>query len=234
MVYSESVAPLKVVAAGPGGAAGASNPRFSFFETVIASIKPVFATGVRSVVVAGEPGKPRGNAGIATEFLEHLQRHHAYLFKKGDRAIHVSTVAGTARDVDEVSQLARSVAFKDATAGTMVRETASILDVLDASINNPNRDAEHFFTLDEIDALFSALREEDNPVVPEYLLMTDTFWAAHKGDARLQRAMAIAKRTRTKTRVIQAATEAGSRVAAFGGLVCIASPPGEDADDPSG
>jgi hypothetical protein len=62
--------------------------------------------------------------------------------------------------------------------------------------------------------------------------MTDTFYAANRSDPRLQRIQMIAKMVKVKTRVIQAVTDSGARIAQLGGLVCFTSPrPPEEEDE---
>ena len=67
--------------------------------------------------------------------------------------------------------------------------------------------------------------KEDEGSIPDYLLMTDEYYNKTKSDPKFQRILSLVKKTRTKSRVIQTATEAGSKIAQLGGLVCIATPP---------
>lgn len=214
MINSESISPAGNVHAGQKGSGGTANPKYNYFENIVKVLKPIFSTGVKTLVIASLK-----TTTLASEFLTHLQKHHAYFFKKGSAlAIHASVVDGEANNVQSALALVKSDAFRKITASTMNQEMNNTLELLDASINNPSGAVKICFTLDEINQLFLALKDDEGPV-PEYILMTDEFYALHKSEAQFQRILAIAKRMKIKTRVIQAKTDAGARVAQLGGLV---------------
>jgi stalled ribosome rescue protein Dom34 len=233
-VYSESIALATTIPKPPGGTKATSNPEFNYFETIVAALKPIFSSGVKSLIVAS----PR-KISTANDFMAHLQKHHAYFFKEGSSwGVHVSGMEGNASDQQNAIALAKSIAFKNTSAATIALETARIIELLDACIDGDGGDTEVFFTLDETDALFQYIRAkatvdgEELPPLPEYVLMTDTFYAANRSDPRLQRIMTIAKMVKVKTRVIQAVTDSGARITQLGGLVCFTSPrPPEEEDE---
>ncbi|MEX2680957.1 MAG: hypothetical protein Q6373_005110 [Candidatus Sigynarchaeota archaeon] len=202
------------------GSAGTSNPRYNYFDAIVTRLKSISTTGVRSIVVAG----PKGTQ-IAKDFIAHVQKHHAYLLKPGSgRTIHVAAIEGSAHDVPSTVELVKGQAFKMIIETTTGQETEGIVQLLDAVINNPAGIVSVHFTIDEILQIFENLRDEIGPE-PEYVLMTDIFYAANKSDQRLQRILGLAKRYKIKTRVIQSKTGPGTRIASLGGLVCFTSPP---------
>ena len=214
MVNSESIAPAGNVHAGQKGGRNTTNPRYNYFDDIVKALKPIFSTGVKTLVIAG----PK-NTSLASDFLSHVQKHHAYLFKKGSAiAINASTIEGEASNVQSALALVKGDAFRKITASTVDQEMNSTLELLDACINNPSGAVKICYTIDEIDQVFLAMKDDEGPV-PEYILMTDQFYALHKNEAQFQRIYALAKRFKVKTRVIQQKTDAGARVAQLGGLV---------------
>ncbi len=222
-VYSESIKPLVTLRMGPGGSKGTSNPGFRFFEDIITRLKQSFSTGVKTLVIASFKERGKGS-NVADDFMAHLKKHHGYLFKGKDGALQVSMVQGNAIDVESALALAKGDAFQAITTGTVSREATNIVEYLDATINNPNTDVELYYTLDENERLLQELKEDEGSI-PDYVLMTDEYYNKHKSDPTFQRVLALVKRTRTRSRVIQSVTEAGERIAQLGGLACIASPP---------
>ncbi|MBN2151262.1 MAG: hypothetical protein JW839_07455 [Candidatus Lokiarchaeota archaeon] len=220
MVHSDSIVPSGSISCEHKGSAGTSNPRYNYFDAVIAKLKAASATGVKSIVVAAPKGTP-----TAKDLAVHVQKHHAYLLKPGSgRTIHMATVEGSAaKDVPSTIEIVKSPAFKAVTTSTTGQETEGIMQLLDAVINNPEGIVHVHFTVDEILRIFEALRDEIGPE-PEYVLMTDVFYAANKGDHRLQRVLGLAKKYKVMTRVIQSKTGPGTRIASLGGLVCFTSP----------
>nr|MDO8115001.1 hypothetical protein [Candidatus Sigynarchaeota archaeon] len=219
-VYSESIAPAFTERLQQKGSAGTANPQFNYFEAIVAKLKPIFSTGLKTLVIAS----PR-NSTFANDFVAHLRKHHAYLMKEGSsQKIHTGTVDGEAKDVQSTLAVVKSDAFRTITASTVDQETTAIIELFDSCINNPSSLVKIGFTIDEIIQLLEALREDDENPAPEYIIMTDVFYAGHKNDPLFQRVMSIAKNIKIKTRVIQLKTEAGARVAQLGGLVCFTVP----------
>ncbi|HME54872.1 MAG TPA: hypothetical protein VKM55_21890 [Candidatus Lokiarchaeia archaeon] len=214
MVNSESIAPAGNVHAGQKGSVGTANPKYNYFDDIVKTLKSNFATGVKTLVITGIK-----NTSLASDFLFHVQKHHAYLFKKGSAlAINASIMEGEASNVQSALALVKGDAFRKITASTVDKEMNSTLELLDACINNPSGAVKICFTIDEIDQVFLAMKDDEGPV-PEYILMTDEFYALHKSEAQFQRIYALAKRFKIKTRVIQKKTDAGFRVTELGGLV---------------
>nr|MDO8083956.1 hypothetical protein [Candidatus Sigynarchaeum springense] len=219
-MHSDSIVPSGDISCEHKGSAGTSNPRYNYFDAVVTRLKSISLTGVKSIVVAG----PKGIQ-TAKDFIAHVQKHHAYLLKPGSgRTIHIVAIEGSACDVSSTVELVKSQAFKAITETTTGQETEGIVQLLDAVINNPAGIVSVHFTIDEILQIFENLRDEIGPE-PEYVLMTEVFYAANKGDPRLQRVLGLAKKYKVKSRVIQSKTGPGTRIASLGGLVCFTSPP---------
>lgn len=220
-VHSDSIVPSGSISCEHKGSAGTNNPRYNYFDAIVAKLKVASATGVKTIVIAA----PRGVA-TAKDLVAHVNKHHAYLLKPGSgRKIHMASIEGSAaRDVPSAIDLVKSQAFKDITETTSGQETEGIVQLLDAVINNPAGIVSVHFTIDEILQVFEALHDEIGPE-PEYVLMTETYYAANKSDPRLQRVFSLAKKYTVKTRVIQSKTGPGTRIASLGGLVCFTSPP---------
>ncbi len=191
---------------------------YNFYNTIIAEVKKVLSTGLASLVVASTGV----DASLAESFIAHIRKHHAYLV----RAIRMESIAGDAMTVNAARELVKTDAFQSVTNDVTNQESDALVEVLDARLSDSTGRVTVLFSLEEIDRYFRSLSKAGEAAVeyPEYVLMTDAFWAARKNDSRLQRVMDVAKNASVKTRVLRSDGEAGTRVAQLGGLVCFTAP----------
>ncbi|RDE12544.1 MAG: hypothetical protein C4K48_09840 [Candidatus Thorarchaeota archaeon] len=194
---------------------GSEGDHYNFFNTIIAALKPVFSSGVGSLVVASV-----GNGGaLANSFVVHVRKHHAYLV----RSIRMTSIAADASTTNAVKALVKTQAFQTATANVIEQESDSIVQLLDARLSDDTGGFTILFSLEEIGQCFRKLSKagQVSVGVPEHILMTDRFWAAQKNSPRLQRITDLARNAGVKVRVFREDEKAGGRVAQLGGLVCI-------------
>jgi len=194
---------------------GSEGDRYNFFNAIIAALKPVFSSGVGSLVVASA-----GNGGaLADSFVAHVRKHHAYLI----RAIRMESIAADASTTNAVKVLVKTQAFQTVAANVIERESDSIIELLDARLSDDTGRFTILFSLEEIDRFFRTLSKAGSASVgvPEHILMTEKFWAAQKSDSRLQRITDLARNAGVKIRVFREDDKAGARVAQLGGLVCL-------------
>lgn len=216
VVYSQSIKQHGSID-WPGDRDGASEgDRYNFFNAIVAALKPVFSSGVGSLVVAS-PGK--GSA-LADSFVAHVRKHHAYLV----HAIRMERIAADASTTNAVKVLAKTQAFQTVASNVIEQESDSIIQLLDARLSDDTGRFTILFSLEETDQFFRTLSKA-GPVsvgVPEHLFMTEKFWAAQKSSPRLQRITDLARNAGVKIRVFREDDKVGARVAQLGGLVCLA------------
>jgi len=215
IVYSESVKQHGFVDWPRDREGDSENGRYNFFNAIITALKPVFSSGVGSLVVASA-GR---DSSLADSFVAHVRKHHAYLV----RAIRMESIRADAGTADAVKALIKTQTFQAVAADVIEQESGIIIQLLDARLSD---DTGHFtvlFSLEEIDQFFRTFSRDGSSSdgVPERILITDKFWAAQKNSPRLQRVTDLARNASVKIRVLRDDSKAGTRVAQLGGLVCL-------------
>jgi stalled ribosome rescue protein Dom34 len=215
IVYSESVKQHGFVEWPRDRKEGGENDRYNFFNAIVTALKPVFSSGVGSLVVASTGG----GSSLADSFVAHVRKHHAYLV----RAIRMERIRADAGTADAVKALVKTQAFQAVAADVVEQESDNILRLLDARLSDDTGRFAILFSLEEIDQFFRTFSRDGSSSdgVPEHILMTDKFWAAQKSDSRLQRVTDLARNASVKIRVLREDSEAGIRVTQLGGLVCV-------------
>jgi stalled ribosome rescue protein Dom34 len=218
VVYSESIKQHGFIDRPADSDSHKDAALYNFYNAIIAEMKPILSTGLASLVVAST----RVDASLAESFIAHIRKHHAYLL----RAIRMTSITGDAMTVNAARALVKTDAFQSVTIDVTNQESDVLVRVLDAKLSDSTGRVTVLFSLEEIDRYFRNLSKAGEAAVeyPEYVLMTDTFWAARKNDPRLQRVMDLAKNASVKTSVLRSDGQAGSRVAQLGGLVCFTAP----------
>lgn len=193
---------------------------FEFHEALIDAIRPLLKEGIRSVLISS-PIK----TDYAKKLYEHVKKHHAWLIQeKAPNTAAFGVLIGPASSLYHVYRLIKTKKVIEIIGETISKETDKIIDVLEKRLNVI--DAENLiFSLRSIEKLiFSRLEPED--LKPEYLLLTDKYLATSKQKNRLHRLMQVAKNKQVKVKVIdEEETNAGKRVAQFGGIVCLTKTP---------
>ena len=186
---------------------------YSFNETIINALRPVLKEGVRSVIVASPP-----RANFAQDFLNHIKAHHSWLLQGTNKAS-ISQITGSASSPPQVATLTKTCAFKQLIDENATEETENLLEILEKRLSKTDNLV--LFSLQEAENLIL------NPHAPgksqpEYLMLTDDYLAGTRQKNRVNRLMMIAAKKGGKTRVINAESNAGSRITQLGGIVCLA------------
>jgi stalled ribosome rescue protein Dom34 len=192
---------------------------YSFHESVVDALRPTLKEGIRSIVVTA-PLKTT----YAKDFLDHLQRHHAYLIqtKSANRATFAELV-GSADKPHKVAELVKTKEFQKLIAETTSDEVDLILDALEKCLRTVSSDSAVLFSLKEIeDRIYN--RDKDNNSETKYLILTDKYLAEYKDKNRINRLLQIANNKKVKTRIINAETSAGKRISQLGGAVYFTQP----------
>ena len=190
---------------------------FDFHEGIIDLLRPVLKEGVKSILVSN-PIK----TDYAELFLEHVKKHHQWLVQqKASSAASFGTIIGLASTLDEVQELLKDEKILEKITDTLDKEADKIIDVLEKRLNNDVEGKYLIFSIKDIEKRIYR-HWEPKDLKPEYLLITDKYLATSKQKNRLNRLMQIAKNKKVKVKVIsEEETNAGKRVAEFGGIVCF-------------
>ena len=188
---------------------------YDFHESVLKAFRSTLKEGVRSVVVTA-PMKTT----YATDFLDHIRRHHAYLLQsKGSNRVTFAKLVGSADRPHDVVELVKTKEFQELIAATTSEEADQIATILDRnlSIAQPV-----LFALKEIeDAVYSQDRKDN--LISAYLVLTDSYLAESSYRNRIHRLLQIAENKKVKTKIVNTETSAGKRITQLGGLVYFVS-----------
>jgi stalled ribosome rescue protein Dom34 len=188
---------------------------YLFHESVVDALRPMLKEGTRSIVVTA-PMKTN----YAREFLDHVQKHHAWLVRSGGpNAAVFGELVGSANQLHEVGDLVKTEEFHKAISKTTLGEANRILCLLEKHLNTVG-DADVLCSIKEIEQLVYSQWKRGDPK-PEYLLLTDRYLEGHKEKNRVHRLLQISKNKNIKTRVFKVETVVGSRLSQFGGIVLL-------------
>ena len=187
---------------------------YNFHESMIDALRPVLEEGVRSVIVTA-PTKTT----YAADFMNHVQKHHAYLLrsKRQNRAAFAELV-GSADHSHNVVELVKTKKFRRLIAETTSGEADHIVDALDKRLLGINSNSVVLYTLKEIEDMIYGSKGQNN-LGMSHLMLTDNYLALSKEKNKVHRLLQISKNKNVKTRVVNAETSAGKRINQFGGIV---------------
>jgi stalled ribosome rescue protein Dom34 len=194
-----------------------NNPKalYNFHESIINALRPTLKEGVRTIVLAAPP-----KTKLDQEFTNHIREHHTWLTQGPNKAA-FSTITGSASTPSQVAALARTPIFRQLISETAVEETENLIEILEKRLNASDKNNLVLFSLEEAENLILKQQKPSRPK-PEYLLLTDKYLKDSRQKNRLHRLMQIAKNKNVKTRIINAESPAGLRLAQLGGLICLA------------
>jgi stalled ribosome rescue protein Dom34 len=188
---------------------------FNFHESIVNALRPTFKEGVRSVILASPP-----RTGYAQDFIYHVQRHHAWLVQRANK-ITFAEAAGSAKTPSQVAALTRTETFQSLILGITSEETVNLLELLEKRISTSTKANAVLFSLEEAESLFSQLQKA-NGDKPEYLLLTNEYFAKSRQKNRLNRLLQIAANHHVKTRIVSVESPVSKRLMQLGGFVCLA------------
>jgi stalled ribosome rescue protein Dom34 len=196
---------------------GRNEPKalYNFHEAIVNALRPTLKEGVRSIVIAS-PAK----SNYAKGFINHVQSHHAWL-TQGFNKVAFSELTGSADTMPNVTVLTRNHMFHQIISETTSEETETLVDLLEKRLNAPNQDALVLYSLKEIGDLIFSPWKPSKPK-PEHLMLTDKYLSNSRQKNRLHRLMQIAQNRNVKTRIVNAESPAGIRLAQLGGIILLA------------
>jgi stalled ribosome rescue protein Dom34 len=189
---------------------------YHFHEEIINILRPIIKEGIRSVILLSPPKKE-----YSDEFLNHVNKHHSWLLKKGDKQVVFSKIIGNqAKTQKDVYYLKTQEYFKDIVDETSNQEGLLILEKLTEIINRNEKFSKILYTWREIDQDLRLIKKSPNLPRPNYIILTEEFLKNPKNRNKTRRILQIAKYLEIKTKIVKQESEAGAIVDQFGGLVC--------------
>jgi stalled ribosome rescue protein Dom34 len=174
--------------------------------------------GVRSIIVTA-PMKTT----YAQDFLDHVQKHHTYLFQSKSSRATFAKLVGSADQPSRVAELVKTQEFHKLVIETTSEEAGDIVNILEKHLFSTNSNSIVLYSLKEIEDIVYD-REKPRDFRTEYLLLTDKCLADSKNKNRINRLLQISKNKKVKTVVVNAETPAGKRISQFGGIVLFTIP----------
>ncbi len=189
---------------------------YHFHEEIINTLRPNIKEGIRSVILLSPPKEE-----YSDEFLNHVNKHHSWLLKKGDNQVVFSKIIGNqAKTQRDVYYLKTQEYFKDILDETSNQEGLLILDELREIINKNEKFSMILYTWKEIDYELRLIRRNPNLPKPNYIILTEEYLKNPKNRNKTHRILQLAKNLEIKTKIVSQESVAGAIVDQFGGLVC--------------
>ncbi|NVM37510.1 MAG: hypothetical protein HWN81_18080 [Candidatus Lokiarchaeota archaeon] len=189
---------------------------YHFHEEIINTLRAIIKEGIRSVILLSPPKEE-----YSDEFLNHVNKHHSWLLKKGDKQVVFSKIMGNqAKTQKDVYYLKTQKYFKEIVDETSNQEGLLILEKLKEIINKNKKFSKILYTWREIDYELRLIKQNPNLPKPNYIILTEEFQKKPKNRNKTHRIIQIAKNLEIKTKIVKQESEAGAIVDQFGGLLC--------------
>ena len=200
-IYSRSIKPDTTIQR--------ENNRYNYYEAIIDRLRPNVKQGVKTVLVASPDAK------TYDELYQHILKHQRWLIAGYElNRVTIEYVEGSATDIDAVVELIEKSGLQRTIQKASREDIKRVMNVLERRLGTP----------EGIDTLKFTLTEVEDEVYgdhgsAEYILMTTDFQYNHR--RRAQRLLQIAQNKGVKSMIVEAETPMGSRLAQFGGLICL-------------
>jgi len=189
---------------------------FHFHEEIINTLRPIIKEGIRSVILLSPPKEE-----YSDEFLNHVNKHHSWLLKKGNKGVVFSKIIGNqAKTQKDVYYLKAQDYFKDIVEETSNKEALLILEELTEVINKNEKFSKILYTWREIYHELRLIKRNPNLPKPNYIILTEEYLKNPKNRNKTHQILQIAKNLEIKTKIVSQESEAGISVEKLGGLAC--------------
>jgi len=189
---------------------------FHFHEEIINILRPIIKEGIRSVILLSPPKEE-----YSDEFLNHVNKHHSWLLKKGNKGVVFSKIIGNqAKTQKDVYYLKAQDYFKEIVEETSNQEALLILEELTEVINKNEKFSKILYTWREIDHELRLIKRNPNLPKPNYIILTEKYLKNPKNRNKTHQILQIAKNLEIKTKIVSQESEAGISVEKLGGLAC--------------
>jgi stalled ribosome rescue protein Dom34 len=196
---------------------------YKFHEGIVDLLRPHIKEGTRTVIMICPP-----KSVYFAEFMGHLTKHHGWLVRPNSPNVtSFSEFAGTAADLETMRELVNTEAFQLLLNEAYDTEGETLVELLEKRFKAPGMEEQFFYTLDQIEQLLVDGKTEAGYNVvgtdstAEYLLFAENFYQRQKSHARVQRCIQLAKNQGFRVKILKEESEAGQKVASFGGVVCL-------------
>jgi stalled ribosome rescue protein Dom34 len=190
---------------------------FHFHEEIVNALRPIVKEGIRSVILLSPPKEQ-----FSDEFLNHVNKHHSWLLKKGDNQVVFSKIVGNqAKTQKDVYYLKTQEHFKKIVDNTSNQEGLLILAELTKIINKNEKFSKILYTWKEIDRELKLISRNSDLPKPNYIVLTEEYLNNPKNRNKTYRILQIAKNLEIKNKIVSRESEAGAIVEKFGGIVCF-------------
>jgi len=202
-----------------GGTRADERGLYNFHESMVDALRPMLQEGIRSIIVTA-PAKTT----YASDFLDHVRKHHAYLFQsKSPNKANFAELVGSADQPHSVTELVKTKEFRELIAETTSGEADHIIDALEKHLYSSGNNSVVLFSVKAIeDRIYAQERHNDSRT--QYLILTDKYLADSKDKNRINKLLQISKNIQVKTRIVNVETPAGKRISQLGGLVFFTIP----------
>lgn len=192
------------------------NQLFHFHEEIVNILRPIIKEGIRSVILLSPPKED-----YSVEFLNHVNKHHSWLLKKGEKQVVFSKIIGNqAKNLKDVLYLKTQDSFQEIVAETSNQEGLLILEELTEIINRNEKFSRILYTWKEVDYELRRINHDPNLIKPNYIILTEEYLKNPKNRNKTHRILQIAQNLEIKTKIVSEESEAGVVVKKFGGLIC--------------
>ncbi len=189
---------------------------YHFHEEIINTLRPIIKEGIRSIILLSPPKEE-----YSDEFLNHVNKHHSWLLKKGEKQVVFSKIIGNQAKIQkDVYYLKTQEYFKAIVEETSNQEGLLILEELTEIINKNEKFSKILYTCREIDHELRHIKQNSSLTKPNYIILTEEYLKNPKNRNKTYRILQIAKNLEIKTKIVSQESEAGAIVEKFGGLVC--------------
>ena len=215
-VFSESIRLHFIIKRGRKRRNQNKQQLYHFHEEIVNTLRPIIKEGIRSVILLSPPKEE-----YSDEFLNHVNKHHSWLLKKGENKVIFSKIIGNqAKNQKDVYYLKTREIFKEIVDETSNQEGLLILEELTELINKNDKFSKILYTWREIDYELRLIKRNPTFPKPSYIILTEEYLNNPKNRNKTHRILQIAKNLEIKTKIVSQESEAGSIVEKFGGLVC--------------
>jgi stalled ribosome rescue protein Dom34 len=197
LVYSESIKSGKVIQKSTDDKTG-----YKHNEEIVEAVKVLLSEGFNQLIIASHD-KKRLNINL----LEYIKKSHKWLTKR----LAIKELEGKAITANDVVQLIKTNQIQKSIAEATKETNEKILEELERALNT----GAVLFTIQE---LSDALNREE---VPKFILVSEKYDAAWRGNRRYQSIVQVAKNLRTTFTIVKQDTLANARLEQLGGFVCV-------------
>ncbi|MHA1521089.1 MAG: hypothetical protein ACTSVZ_06900 [Promethearchaeota archaeon] len=193
--------------------------KYHFFEDLVNVIRPEIRQGVKAIILF----HPR-DLDISAPFLDHLHKHHQWLFRQGKHKITIQTFHRRIKSINDMKIVQEMPEYISFFAGLLEDEAENALEFFEDLMNNPQFTI--YYTIKEAEPYLRDLRHlKSKPSPLEYIFLTSSFRESCRKKQNMNNFLQVAQNLGVHIRTFDSDTPMGSRLSQFGGLVIFHKSP---------